>query len=740
MVGNSFTNVFGGQTIYPAQLNFKAIALTANLALSWPAEIATTSDVVANIMRVTPSGAGFSITLDDATLASNGVSLLFSNAGADSFTVKDSTGGTIATIASGLAWDVILRDNATAAGSWMVIQRGAGSSSAQAAALAGPGLIAINDLLATAVTVQERNTDVAFASASRAILYDWTGGSGDATIDNPSSFMSGWWSAFRNDGSGALTITPDAGVIDGSSNKVANPGSAFFIFTDGTDFFTIGGGEVTGAGFDYTSIDISGASGGTYTLSGSELNRIAYNFTGALSGAVEVEVPGTVQEYWCTDATTGGEQVSIRTSIQTPPGIIIPTGETIITYCDGSEVRSASASGISTPIAIADGGTGATTASGARSNLGASASGDAVFTGTAAVGRTALGLGALAVLNTVAAAQIDADAVTTVKILDANVTTPKIADLNVTTGKINDLAVTTGKVAANAVTFGKIQAITDGVLLGASGGTAVEEITVGTGLTLAANTLSVSSAAVPYDYLAGCTMSNSSGTPNTQIDVAAGQAADSTNAASITFAGGTLNLATTGANGLRTGSLANNTNYAVFLISGGSGNALFADTAITPGTRPAGYTTSWRRIGVFRTDGSAHVLLFKQIGRRFWKNAPIEDFGTTTAGVATPSTATLSLLTGKKWPVVIRAWAQRSLAASSAVAIYDPDQSTQAPAQNVAPGSDLVSSFTSGTIAAAESAQFNKVTDLSSQLFVRTSISNTACSIFLEAWDDDGLQ
>jgi len=48
----------------------------------------------------------------------------------------------------------------------------------------------------------------------------------------------------------------------------------------------------------------------------------------------------------------------------------------------------------------------------------------------------------------------------------------------------------TADIANNAVTFAKMQAITDGVLLGASGGTAVEEITVGNGLQLSSNTLS----------------------------------------------------------------------------------------------------------------------------------------------------------------------------------------------------------------------------------------------------------
>lgn len=50
------------------------------------------------------------------------------------------------------------------------------------------------------------------------------------------------------------------------------------------------------------------------------------------------------------------------------------------------------------------------------------------------------GLGALALLATVGAAQIDANAVTTAKIADANVTTAKIADANVTLPKMANLA------------------------------------------------------------------------------------------------------------------------------------------------------------------------------------------------------------------------------------------------------------------------------------------------------------
>jgi microcystin-dependent protein len=84
---------------------------------------------------------------------------------------------------------------------------------------------------------------------------------------------------------------------------------------------------------------------------------------------------------------------------------------------------------------VANGGTGAGTASGARTNL---------------------GLGTLATLSTVTATQISSDAVTTAKILDANVTAAKLATNAVETAKIADGNVTAVKLASNAVETAKI--------------------------------------------------------------------------------------------------------------------------------------------------------------------------------------------------------------------------------------------------------------------------------------------
>ena len=56
----------------------------------------------------------------------------------------------------------------------------------------------------------------------------------------------------------------------------------------------------------------------------------------------------------------------------------------------------------------------------------------------------------------VTAAKLAADSVITAKILDANVTTAKIADLNVTTGKIADSAITSAKIADLTIATGDI--------------------------------------------------------------------------------------------------------------------------------------------------------------------------------------------------------------------------------------------------------------------------------------------
>lgn len=140
--------------------------------------------------------------------------------------------------------------------------------------------------------------------------------------------------------------------------------------------------------------------------------------------------------------------------------------------------------------------------------------------------------------------------------------------------------------------------------------------------------------------ISGLGMSNSAGTPNTQIDVAAGICMASDNAGTISPAAGTINFATTGANGLDSGSLANNTWYHCFAIGKTDGTAaFFASTSLSP-TLPTGYTLK-RRIGSVKTNGSAQLVAFKQYGNRFYWVAPVSDYSTTPSDTAAYMTLTV---------------------------------------------------------------------------------------------------
>lgn len=388
----SYNSVFGGQTIYPSELTYFSFTLdTADVVLEWALDRNAPEYPAANIIDVNCTAGGLKIFLPAANLASTGQSILFNNVGTATFTVVDSTGTTICAPASGKLWQVYVSDNTTAAGVWKQLEYGVGVSSATAGALAGYGIKAIATTLNTATPVVSFNSSYTAGSNDRAHLYVWTGGTGTLTLPQPATVGADWFMLIRNQGTGNLTIDPSGGyTIDGNLTKNIAPTNSCFIICDGSEYFTIGFGQNVNFGFNYTSISVTPPGTGTYTLSTAEQNKIAYKFTGALSGNIDIVVPPTIQQYWVDNATTGAYSLTVKTA--SGSGYAVPQNSRAILYCDGTDVVNAATAGISTPISIANGGTGATTANGALINLGGGSAGIAVFqSSTAAQGRTALG-------------------------------------------------------------------------------------------------------------------------------------------------------------------------------------------------------------------------------------------------------------------------------------------------------------------------------------------------------------
>lgn len=386
----TFTNIFGGSNISPSEISYAAVSLTADTTYDWALETAPSSNLIAGIMDVTATAGPWSLTLPSALEASTGQAILFNNVGAQTFIIKNAAGVQVAAPVAGSVWQLYLTDNTTEGGTWKAFLYGAQVSAANAASLAGTGLIAIGTLLSLAMPVTFFGTNFTANIDSRARTYIWNGGAGTLTMSTAGTLGNNWFMQLRNEGTGALVIDPPGSqTINGSATLTFQPGDSAIIFTDGSNFYTLGYGQSPVFAFDYTSINVAGT--GVYTLSGSELNRIAYNFTGVLTGNRTIIVPQTVQQYWVANNTTGPYTLTVKTSIAA--GYTVNQGSRAILYSDGTNVVAADTGGVAVPISVSDGGTGATTAGNALINLGGTATGISIFTAASqAAAQSAIGL------------------------------------------------------------------------------------------------------------------------------------------------------------------------------------------------------------------------------------------------------------------------------------------------------------------------------------------------------------
>ena len=162
----TYTNPFTGQTVQPSQVSYELITLTADLELEWPIN-GNNDTAVANIIEVNATVASLKIYLPPATQVSVGQSILFKNIGSNSFTVVNTSGGTIITIASGISEYIYITDNSTINGTYSTVTFGAGTSSANSSALAGFGLKAISTTLNQSYSLNTYSSNTLVFSKTR---------------------------------------------------------------------------------------------------------------------------------------------------------------------------------------------------------------------------------------------------------------------------------------------------------------------------------------------------------------------------------------------------------------------------------------------------------------------------------------------------------------------------------------------------------------------------------------------
>ena len=337
----TYNSPFSGNVIQPTDVSYQQFYLPADIVLWWPINgVPPTYDVAARIMDISASGNGFTIAMPPANQASVGQDALFNNTGSYNIDIIDYTSGAITTVAAGKSEYIYITDNTTTDGVWGVVGFGATTSNANAATLAGYGLLAIANTLNQSHPIKAVVDAYTFLPSDRANTMVWSSGAGSATLDTAVTIGSNWFILFKNDGTGTFTVnTTGVDTLDQQSTKTFQPNESALIVCTGSGYITVGYG--TSNTFFFTALT-KAVTTGTYTLTVSEAQSIIQEYVGSLAGNVTVVYPPVVALYIVNNlVTANGFSFQITTGLGGSNTVAIPSGQTVSLICDGTNFYNA---------------------------------------------------------------------------------------------------------------------------------------------------------------------------------------------------------------------------------------------------------------------------------------------------------------------------------------------------------------------------------------------------------------
>jgi hypothetical protein len=336
----TYVSPFTGDVVQPTDVSYRPITLSANTTLFWPINGNATGNYAARVMEVTPTAGSLSLTMPAANEVSVGTDSLIRNLTGTPFTVLDNAGGTIVTVAANKAQYIYVTTNATTAGTWGVIDFGAGTSSADSATLAGYGLLAVTTTLNQSHPASTFTNGYTFVSSDRAQTKVWASGTGTVNLPAASSVGDNWFFLLKNNGTGSLTVDGSgAELIDLGLTKTFSPDESAFIICTGTEWVTVGYGQ--SSNFVFTAL-VKPVTNGSYNITPSEASNTIQEYVGILTNNVTAIYPPAVNFYVISNQTTdNGFTLTVSTGVVGGLNATVPPGAQVTLICDGTNFLNA---------------------------------------------------------------------------------------------------------------------------------------------------------------------------------------------------------------------------------------------------------------------------------------------------------------------------------------------------------------------------------------------------------------
>lgn len=277
-----------------------------------------------NTLVTFSNGSAIAVTLPVGSALPTGFVVFIENRGVGAVTLTPTTSnidGASSLVISQNQGILLFVNNGTGGDNNYYTMRGSGA--------AAPAAGGVNHQTGTTYTVSSSDNTklVTFNNAASVAV----------TLPAASGMPSGFYFSTEDLGAGSVTFTPASGTIDGSVSLTINTNQGIFIYSDGSNYFSVRGMGGSGSSGFSTGVNIQ--TGTTYTVVAGD-NAKLITFANASPVAVTVPIASSLPtNFACAIENRGPGQVTLTPTTSTIDGaasLVLSAGQGVLIYSDGT--------------------------------------------------------------------------------------------------------------------------------------------------------------------------------------------------------------------------------------------------------------------------------------------------------------------------------------------------------------------------------------------------------------------